>query len=176
VADLPRSMLDGRTSGVFRAVRISKGRSDLPVRYIAEYKGKDLTITLSYHLPGQGTSKREVSEQVRLLSTRPNFGGERLWFACSLQLNGKSCNRRVGKLYLPPGESQFACRQCHNLTYRSSQESHRYDGLYSLIAGESSGEVFDAVKESFSCQRRMAWSQGRGRTRGLLEAFDRAIE
>jgi len=32
------------------------------------------------------------------------------------------CDRRVGKLYLPPGEGRFACRHCHNLTYRSSKE------------------------------------------------------
>jgi hypothetical protein len=150
VADLPCGHLDGGISGVLRAVRISKGRSGLPVGYVAEYKGKDLTITLSYPLPGPEPEGREVSEQVQLLSTKPNFGGTRWWFACPLQLNGKTCNRRVGKLYLPPGESQFGCRQCHDLTYRSSQESHRYDGLYALIAGEPSGEVFYAVKASFT--------------------------
>jgi hypothetical protein len=30
--------------------------------------------------------------------------------------------RRVGKLYLPPGERYFGCRCCHRLTYRSVQE------------------------------------------------------
>ena len=176
VADLPCGHLDGGTSGVLRAVRISKGRRRaLPVRYTVECMKEGWAIALSYHLPGQEPERREVSEQVQLLSTRPNFGGKRWWFACPLQLNAKTCNHRVGKLYLPSGESQFGCRQCHDLTYRSSQESHRYDGLYSLIAGESSGEVFDAVKEVFSHQRRMARRQRRDRTRGLLEAFDKAF-
>ena len=64
--------------------------------------------------------------------TRP-FGGRQHWFLCPAQVrrglpredgSPNICGRRVGKLYLPPGESQFACRRCHDLTYRSCQESH----------------------------------------------------
>ena len=29
----------------------------------------------------------------------------------------------MGKLYLPPGGRYFGCRHCHDLTYRSRQES-----------------------------------------------------
>jgi hypothetical protein len=53
----------------------------------------------------------------------PN-GGVRLWFKCP------TCNRRGYKLYRPPGERFFACRGCHNLTYRSVQEHNaRLDRL-----------------------------------------------
>ena len=34
---------------------------------------------------------------VRLVSTRPNYGGHRWWFVCPLM------GRRAAKLYLPPG-------------------------------------------------------------------------
>src|SRR5262249_38010382 len=35
----------------------------------------------------------------------------------------RGCERRVGRLYLPPGERAFGCRSCYNLTYRSTQTS-----------------------------------------------------
>ena len=47
--------------------------------------------------------------------TRCNYGGERRWLLCP------RCFRRVAKLYRPPDEVLFACRQCHGLTYRSTQ-------------------------------------------------------
>jgi hypothetical protein len=59
---------------------------------------------------------------VRLTTTRPRFGGLRWWFLCPLVINGWPCERRAGKLYLPPHGRYFGCRQCHELTYRSVQE------------------------------------------------------
>jgi hypothetical protein len=44
-----------------------------------------------------------------------NYGGERRWLLCP------TCLKRVAKLYRPPDEVLFACRQCHQLTYRSTQ-------------------------------------------------------
>jgi len=32
------------------------------------------------------------------------------------------CGFKTSRLYLPPGSSRFACRQCHNLTYISAQQ------------------------------------------------------
>lgn len=60
--------------------------------------------------------------RIRLAITRPRFGGLRWWFICPLVANGRPCERRVGKLYLPAGGRYFGCRHCHNLTYRSVQE------------------------------------------------------
>ena len=61
---------------------------------------------------------------IRLVSTRPNYGGVRWWFVCPLG----TCERRVRKLYLPGNEHGvpdgrlfFGCRTCHDLTYRSAQ-------------------------------------------------------
>jgi hypothetical protein len=51
-----------------------------------------------------------------LATTRPVVGGTRWWFTCP-------CGRRVGKVYLPAGADRFACRTCHNLTYRTRQMS-----------------------------------------------------
>ena len=67
-------------------------------------------------------SGERVDYHVRLTTTRPRFGGLRWWFLCPLLVQGWPCNRRVGKLYLPPGGRYYGCRHCYDLTYRRVQE------------------------------------------------------
>jgi hypothetical protein len=88
-------------------------------------------LRLSYNIKATGD---ELDYRVGLVATRPRFGGLRWWFICPLSVNGQECDRRVRKLYLPPGGRYFGCRHCHELTYTSCQESHKYDGLYGLMA------------------------------------------
>ena len=74
--------------------------------------------------------KTDLDYQVQLVTTPCNFGGKRYWFICPLVVNWQACNRRVSKLYLPPGARYFGCRTCHNLTYRSCKEhDKRVDAL-----------------------------------------------
>jgi hypothetical protein len=78
--------------------------------------------------------EREVVRiPVRLQTTDTQFDGSRWWFSCPLIVDGVACNRRVGKLYLPPNAKYFGCRRCHNLTYRSCQRSHQTERLFALI-------------------------------------------
>ena len=65
---------------------------------------------------------QSLNYHVRLVATRPNFGGLRWWFVCPLVVNGRACGRRVRKLYLAPGCSYFGCRHCLYLTYTSAQK------------------------------------------------------
>jgi hypothetical protein len=51
-------------------------------------------------------------QEVVIVSTPGKFGGFLRWFICP------ACNRRVGKLYFPPGKYAFLCRHCHRLGYR----------------------------------------------------------
>jgi hypothetical protein len=88
-------------------------------------------LRLFYTFPDTGA---ELDYQIDLVSTVPHFGGLRWWFVCPLGADGGNCGRRVGKLYLPPGDRWFACRHCHELTYTSCQESRRYDGLARALA------------------------------------------
>ncbi len=73
--------------------------------------------------------RRQDSETIRLpIDLQPmhlHFGGLRYWFICPLLVNGVACRRRVGKLYFCG--RYFGCRRCHDLTYRSCQESHQYE-------------------------------------------------
>lgn len=60
-------------------------------------------------------------QTVKFKSMKLASGGERWYFLCP----GKGCGKRVNILYLPPGERDFACRDCHDLTYKSCQENIR---------------------------------------------------
>ena len=90
----------------------------------------DLVLICNYRVGGTA-----VSVSIDLQTTRPNYGGCRLWFTCPLIDRGIPCRRRVGKLHLPPGAKYFGCRQCYDLTYRSCQESHRDKGRLARLFG-----------------------------------------
>jgi hypothetical protein len=64
---------------------------------------------------------------IRLDSTPQHFGGSRRWLCCCL------CGRRAAKLYLPPGECNFACRTCHALTYQSVKTAHQVERAWASI-------------------------------------------
>jgi hypothetical protein len=53
-------------------------------------------------------------QMIPVTIVRPHLGGKRFWFVCA-------CGTRAGRLYLPPGQRVFGCRDCCNLTYRSAQ-------------------------------------------------------
>lgn len=96
----------------------------------------ELELRLEYKVGG------EVFHQYILLkATHPYFGGLRWWFICPL------CNGRVGKLYMPPDCRSFACRECFDLTYTSSQENHKYDKLYTLLA-VATGSTIKGVRRA----------------------------
>ena len=96
-------------------------------------------LRLTYTVKATGTA---IDYRVRLTTTRPRFGGLRWWFICPLA----GCGRRVGKLHLPPGGRHFGCRSCYHLTYTSCQESHKYDGLYRMMAREAGIDFATARK------------------------------
>jgi hypothetical protein len=99
-------------------------------------------VRLFYTFTGRQDS---LDYRIRLVTTRPRFGGLRWWFICPLLVYDRPCGRRVGKLYLPPGGRYYGCRHCYRLTYTSCQESHKYHGLFRRIAGEM-GADFATVK------------------------------
>ncbi len=136
-------------------------------------------LLLSYSIGDRRYPDRRVEEVVRLQATRPHFGGVRWWFFCPGTADGEGCGRRVGKLYRPPEGRRFACRLCLDLTYESCQTSRRHDRLVALLAGETSGAAFRAVKGALLDQAREA---RRRRTESsptlldaLVEAFDGTV-
>lgn len=81
----------------------------------------------------------KIQEPVSFTNTCPHFGGVRWWFTCPM------CKKRVGKLYLPTRGELFGCRKCHTLTYKSSQDSKKYNIIYALIA-DKAGTTPNIVK------------------------------
>jgi len=99
---------------------------------MGKYRGN--YVRLQYTQTNHYTKeKTEVDYRVELATTPCNFGGVRYWFICPLVVNGRACQRRVAKLYLPPGGRYFGCRHCYNLTYESCKEhDKRVDALRKL--------------------------------------------
>ncbi len=73
----------------------------------------NLTLRLNYALE----NNLVIQASIRILYSRPHFGGVRHWFRCPGQNAGACCSRRAAKLYLRG--SYFLCRQCQDLRYRS---------------------------------------------------------
>jgi hypothetical protein len=85
------------------------------------------------HLHYRWSDTEDVNILVRLEATPTQFNSRRWWFICLLIVRGIACNRRAGKLYLPPGAKYFGCRKCHDLTYRSCQEAHQAERLFGQL-------------------------------------------
>jgi hypothetical protein len=60
----------------------------------------------------------------------------RAWFSCP------KCHERVLKLYMPSRKDYYACRKCHNLTYRSQKRRNGFQERWLM---------------QFTGSRRMAW-------------------
>lgn len=163
----------GGGSGSLRPLQPATGHRMPPVRIKPKVGPEDKPVLiLSYAVKDRWGFERRIEETVRLQTTRPHFGGSRHFFSCPRATDGRECGRRVGKLYRPPDQRRFACRHCLDLTYQSSQRSHRYDRLCRLVAGEGSGEAFRAAREAFSPQKKAATGRGARATPKLSEAFD----
>lgn len=124
-------------NGVLEWTRNSTGEKTAVVGYRCTNNGVGWVLTLEYTVTHRDGEKHEVTLPVDLQTTRGHAGGLRQWFTCPLVKNGRSCRRRVGRLYLPPGGIYFGCRHCYDLTYTSCNESHKYDSLYRLLARDT---------------------------------------
>lgn len=129
-----------------------RGEKTGDISYLITYENQNPQLKLSYRV---GNTKEEMDYKIALTSTQLYWGARRWWFICPLIRNGIRCNRRVGKLYLPPGGTYFGCRHCYDLTYTSCQESHYYDSFYSSLAVEMGFSLQEAKEALNSLERRM---------------------
>lgn len=103
------------------------------IRFVVSTVEREEYLRFLYTQTDNSTGeKTELDYKVRLASTPCNFGGRRWWFICPLVVHGYPCSRRVGALYLGGGQ-YFGCRHCYDLTYQSSQDSHKFDSLFRRI-------------------------------------------
>jgi len=114
-----------------------------------EEKLEDNYVRLYYTQTDSSTKeKTKLDYKIELVTTPCNFGNKKYWFICPLVIDKKPFQRRVAKLYLPPGKQHFGCRHCYNLTYESCRETHKRDRLYSIIRGNVPGGLSNGVKRS----------------------------
>ena len=138
-AKLARDGLLERAPGMgsLRWTSTATGEEVASVAYLRRAEGNGLALDLFFTRTFADGTKDSICDHVELLATQQPVGGERWWFACPVERGGSSCGRRMRKLYPPPGSRRFGCRGCHDLTYASSQESHKYDRLFATLARET---------------------------------------
>jgi hypothetical protein len=105
-------------AGSFEWRRGGENKPSSSVSYFISVGPTVGTLRLMYSTKSENTS---LDYTIPLVTTPCHMGGVRWWFICPLSRNGSACARRVRKLYL--SGRYFGCRRCHNLTYRSNQES-----------------------------------------------------
>lgn len=94
-------------------------------------------VQLKYtHTNNQTEENTDIDYKIRLTTTQCNYGKERYWFECPLIIDGKSCNRRVGVLYLPNYSKYFGCRHCYNLTYTCQKEHNKTMDMFKYMTLE----------------------------------------
>jgi hypothetical protein len=67
------------------------------------------------------TSRQSVEEIIQVSKIPARYGGFQYFIHCP------KCQKRRRALHKPPDSSRFLCRECHDLTYISSQEAHKDD-------------------------------------------------
>jgi hypothetical protein len=125
-------------------------------------------IRISLRRGVKGHQETLPTQFVWLEKTVPPFGGSRWWFVCP------RADKRVSKLYLPPGARVFASREGHQLGYMSQRETsqdrafRRARRLRQKIGGD------DSLNEPLPCKPKgMRW-RTYWRHRAACEAADQA--
>jgi len=70
---------------------------------------------------GASTGPYSTRYLIEITSTCCTLGGKRFWFRCPMMHGGVSCDRRVLRLYMPPGGQMLGCRHCYDLRHQSCQ-------------------------------------------------------
>jgi hypothetical protein len=88
-----------------------------------------------------------LRQRISVEYSRPYFGGQRPWLVCPMERENVSCGKRVRSVYLPPGSDSFGCRECHDLTYQSCRDSHRYDAMFAGLSQLIPGLSVDSMRK-----------------------------
>ena len=146
------------------------GNAYMPVTWKSSMTGKETTIGLTvdittneqyarfvYTVTDREGNKTDYDYKVNLVTTACHFGGVRYWFGC------RTCGRRVGVLYLAPGDVHFRCRQCNNLSYHSRNR----------CPVETFGHTSRQIDELRSEIKRWTWRGRPTRKARRLQALER---
>ena len=110
-------VISGKANDVVYSWKTGEAETDVAtVRVrVASHSSTQITVRLAYTVQLDGKS-HEVKESVHLAKAAQD-NGAKWWIKCPAHVDGVACSRKVGILYLPPGEQFFACKHCHDLAY-----------------------------------------------------------
>jgi len=119
------------------------------IRAVVSLQGNAQCLQLFYGTTNLNGGVNDYCSKIPITTTPCHLGGKRHWFECSLSAHGIYCGRRVAILYLKDG--YFACRRCHDLTYRSQKENRRYKTfpLFHVIDISEKIDKIEAKKHLF---------------------------
>jgi len=84
-------------------------------------------VCLAYMVYTDGVPD-EISETIHLVKASQDCG-RKWWFRCPAEVDGQTCGRQVGVLYLPPAQQYFGCITCHDLAYAWSKGNKEDEGI-----------------------------------------------
>lgn len=106
----------------------------------------------------EGEESCLVQQRIHMTSTLVLGRHYRWWMHCPLPLSPgnseRSCYRRCAVLYFDPGSRRFGCRQCLDLTYRSSQQSRKVRKYRQSKRLQKIRAEMEAQRESAERERR----------------------
>jgi len=114
------------------------------------------SVRLRYSVTDISNETKYHDYEVLIETTPCHYGGERWWFLCPV------CFRRCRILYQPPDQSVFACRICHNLSYKSQQEGKNYFGM-----------IVDAVFNLPAWERQLMTTRSPRKRQKLMDKINR---
>jgi len=106
-------------------------------RFYSHVDDLHASITFNYNYKGE----KHPDIKVNLCWYSPGFGGRRYLFLCPF------CGRKMRTMHIRGGE--IACRICHNLSYTSCNENHKYDSLFMRMARSNSNYTWLDYKRWF---------------------------
>ena len=122
------------------------GKVTAAIQYVVIGTRDEPAIRLHYSWRRGDEEWHQVRDVVQLTFSTLCYGGRCPYMVCP------GCWARVRTLHLPPGGTLFRCRACHDLTYGSCQDSHKYDGLFRGMAAELGmgvGQVARAMRRRY---------------------------
>jgi hypothetical protein len=102
------------------------------------YYPQNSYIKFVYDAIGNGGKRQHFNEIVKVSKSSLYLGGFQYFVHCP------NCQRRGRTLYRPAYAVRYLCRDCHDLSYISSQESHKDDRGY-LVGLKMSIVLMDKI-------------------------------
>src|ERR1017187_1048052 len=141
--------------------------------------GADVPSSIRYSIDMDGPHIRlrygllagdDLDYYLHLVSTCPHFGGLRWWFLCPAMASGRTCGRRVRKLYLALA-GRFACRQCCHQGYTSQREDDMSRAISKAQAIRERLGGSASMAQSFPEKPKRMWRRTYRRLRARAEGL-----